>query len=58
MDGVQCGCAAEIDAEFKTLKKEHFDGKAVRGMELLSRLLEMDKNSLFQLDKEIRGLEE
>ena len=27
-------------------------------MELLSRLLEMDKNSLFQLDKEIRGLEE
>ncbi len=58
LDGVQCGCAPEIDAEFKTLKKEHFDGKAVRGMELLSRLLEMDKNSLFQLDKEIRGLEE
>ena len=58
LDGVQCGCAPEIDAEFKTLKKEHFDGKAVRGMELLSRLLEMDKNSLFQLDKEIKGLEE
>ena len=58
LDGVQCGCAPEIDAEFKTPKKEHFDGKAVRGMELLSRLLEMDKNSLFQLDKEIRGLEE
>ena len=58
LDGVQCGCAPDIDAEFKTLKKEHFDGKAVRGMELLSRLLEMDKNSLFQLDKEIRGLEE
>ena len=35
LDGVQCGCAPEIDAEFKTLKRSVLTEKAVRGMELL-----------------------
>lgn len=57
LDGVQCSCAPEISLEFETLKKEHFDGKAVRGMELLMRLSEADKSCLEQLDEELRVLE-
>lgn len=58
LDGVRCSCEPEIDAEFKALKKEHFDGKAVRGMELLARLLETDKSRLKQLDEELGALEQ
>ena len=57
LDGVQCSYVPEIDLEFRALKKEHFDGKAVRGMELLTQLLYVDQSRLLQLDGELGELE-
>lgn len=58
LDGVDAGQDEELSLEFQELKKEHFDGKAVRGMEILSQLLERDAKRLQEMDRSLRTLEE
>lgn len=58
LDGVDAGQDEELSLEFQELKKEHFDGKAVRGMEILSQLLERDAKRLQEMDGSLRKLEE
>ena len=58
LDGVDAGQDEELSLEFQELKKEHFDGKAVRGMEILSQLLERDAKRLQEMDSSLRKLEE
>lgn len=47
-----------LEAEFLRLKAENFEGKAVRGIEILKRLLQQGEQSLRQMEEEIRELEE
>lgn len=56
--GVDAGQDEELSLEFQELKKEHFDGKAVRGMEILSQLLGRDAKRLQEMDSSLRKLEE
>ena len=59
LDGVDAGQDEELSLEFQEkLKKEHFDGKAVRGMEILSQLLGRDAKRLQEMDSSLRKLEE
>lgn len=58
LDGTDAGQDEELSLEFQELKKEHFDGKAVRGMEILSQLLERDAKRLQEMDSSLRTLEE
>ena len=58
LDGVDAGQDEELSLEFQELKKEHFDGKAVRGMEILSQLLVRDAKRLQEMDGSLRTLEE
>lgn len=58
LDGVDAGQDEELSLEFQELKKEHFDGKAVRGMEILSQLLGQDAKRLQEMDSSLRKLEE
>lgn len=57
LDGVRCDYAPETQTEFAALKKEHFDGKAVRGIELLSGLLETDQERLKEFDRQLGEIE-
>lgn len=57
LDGVQCSYVPEIEQEFQALKKEHFDGKAVRGLELLNQLNQADQTRLILMDEELGELE-
>lgn len=57
LDGVDAGQDEELSLEFQELKKEHFDGKAVRGMEILSQLLGRDAKRLQEMDSSLRKLE-
>lgn len=58
LDGADAGRDAELSLEFKELKKEHFDGRAVRGMEILSQLLKRDEARLQEMDTSLGKLEE
>lgn len=50
LSGVECQVQPKIQAEFDQLKKVKFEGKVGRGLELLTQVLEVEKEQLNQLD--------
>ncbi|MDO4269184.1 MAG: SMC family ATPase, partial [Eubacteriales bacterium] len=57
LDGVDAGQDPALCQEFEELKKEHFDGRAVRGMEILERLLELDGKQVSELEGQLLELD-
>lgn len=58
LGSVSCEEDSAFFSEMERLKKERFEGNAVRGLELLNALLEQENNSLNEMEKQIRKLEQ
>lgn len=58
LEGADVSRDPELSGEFLELKKEHFDGRTVRGMEILKILMEADESRLKKMDQELWELEE
>lgn len=57
LSGVVFGEAPELEAEFEVLRKARFEGAAIRGMEILSELLEKGTTKLLRYQLQIEELD-
>ncbi len=58
LSGVMCEQDSDFWPELNRLKKEKFEGNVVRGLEILSSLLEQEQCEKEALDQEIQGMEQ
>ena len=58
LDGVSISDDAEAESEWKELKKAKFEGKTIRGIELLAEVIGQQEEKLAGLKDQIHGIEE
>lgn len=58
LDGRQPQCDPEAESEWKELKKAKFEGKTIRGIELLAEVIGRQEEKLAGLKDQIHGIEE
>ena len=58
LDGVSISDDPEAESEWKELKKAKFEGKTIRGIELLAEVIGRQEEKLAGLKDQIHGIEE
>lgn len=58
MSGVVCDGDFSLASEFEGLKKDKFEGKVQRGLEILDELLLQDQKRMEEAEKQVRGLDQ
>ena len=58
LDGVECEENSAFYAEYKNLRKEGFEGKILRALEILEAVLEEEEERYARLEQEMTACEE
>ncbi len=58
LSGISCGEHSDLRQEWEELKKEKFEGKAGRGLELLEELICRDGEQLSRIKEELAGVDQ